>query len=357
MAHAPRRVDSLSAWSRRWLCTALLADLAALVFLTHAWVSDPQKLIDIRRALFTRLTTDPELFERPTEELRARGFRTDTLAVREYYRNAIDRETDLMVRLGGDFSSLTALDKVKRIVRLFARDGGGRLPDSTDLLDKLIALPKRAGLCSDHTEVFQALCSVLDIDAREIITTRHNTAMFFSPEHDRWIWVDPEFSLFARDQRGEYLSALGLRRAFLAEQPVDFEFFGDETQILAREQARQHPGYQTAADFSDVCFQFGNNVFEVDLRRIRMRDVPKPVRQFIGLVEGVVPPYYMLLDPHAVVAANLRREQILWSALALALLLLNLIYPVSLVLDRRGRGRRAVTIAAPPSSAALRRSA
>jgi hypothetical protein len=264
---------------------SLAAVLLLGLFVLVAWQVNPTWLVELRQAFFTTMVQDRTVFEAAPAGLRALGFRTDPPALVAQWRERLTRELDYLRSLPADFASRSTVEKARAIVRLHSYDGGPKFDTRTLLVDKLRAIPYGFGVCSDHSEWFIALSSIFDIDSREVLTAcnGHVTAAFYAYELNQWVWIDPLYSLMAKDPAGRCLSAVALRDAMLQGARID---------------PRQHPAYDDPNHLRDLALTFGNNVFEYDAYRERLLFLPLPVRQAILLAAGIMPSYRMLLDQH-----------------------------------------------------------
>jgi hypothetical protein len=324
-------------WLRSVFRLALVASLGIAAYVAYTWRFDRTWLCDMRQAFFTTMVRDAAFFEAPPGSLVNVGYRSDPPQVRDQWSRRLKDELDYLKPLGPDFDSLPTLDKAKQLVRLFSSGGGTeRFPESTLLVDKLREMPAGRGLCSDHVEAFIALASVYGVRAREIIThgNHHVTCAFYCPEQQRWLWIDPQFSLMAKQAQGQYLSPLGLRDAYQRGQRVEFEFFGHENQVFAHSDPHNHPCYDAKSDFEDMSLTFGSNVFEYDAYRQGMRYVPLPIRQLVLLGLGIMPTYRLIYDEHSVYAHRLLMLRYSWAAVAVVLTAGLCAYPLLSLIRR-----------------------
>jgi hypothetical protein len=217
----------------------------------------------------------------------------------------------------------SATERVRAMVPIFSRNGDlvdcGHFRDLADTLQR-IATDDGYGCCSDHTEAFLALASLLGISAREMIHTDHVFAEFYEPDSGRWVWVDPQFALMARDEAGGYLSLMQLRDRYLADESVEFEFIGNAFHVLSDMDPKRQRFYDEASDFAVYSATWGNNVFEQDAFDRRFGFLPIYARQLVGLVTGQFPGYRTLVDEHSPLPEiiRIRRKRILYAAGLLA---------------------------------------
>jgi len=290
-------------------------DLVLLGWTVTLGLFDPGELIKVRSALFTEVvnSTDPFL---SAPEGRHASFKQDSrAAVRGWLDQSAGEVTYLDAVLGLEG---TATERVQAMVPIFSRNGHltdcGDFRDLSDTLQR-IGIGEGQGCCSDHTAAFMALSSLLGISAREMIHTDHVTAEFYEPASNQWVWVDPQFALMARDEQGRHLSLLELRNRYLADEPIDFEFIGNEYHELRNRDPLSQRFYDDKSDFAVYSATWGNNVFEQDAFERRLGFLPIYARQLLGFATGQFPGYRTLADAHSPLPETLRirRRTILWS--------------------------------------------
>jgi hypothetical protein len=202
---------------RKAFLAFLLIDLAlaVLVVVLEAVSPSPWLLIRIRGGLFTHFATDVSQLDAPVPELTKRGFLVDPPELIAGWRDklkAMPQYAELLERVENSTSSI---ERARAIVLGFSQYGGPFYGPKANLDEKLSTISEPRGVCSDHTEVFEALASVAGLAAMETLTGGHNTAAFYAPELRKWIWIDPEYAVMARDPAGNYMSPFELRNAYL----------------------------------------------------------------------------------------------------------------------------------------------
>lgn len=305
-----------------WLLAAV-----ALLYVLHLSLHRRQALIDIRFAHFSRFATTDHLWRAQPSQLLREGFLTDTPAVRAKFAEWAWREVPWLHDLPDNISDLPTIERAKAIT--FAMSGGGSCSEflhTATLSEKLKQIPEGIGLCSDHTECFLAIAPMFDIFAVEISVTSHTILSIWRPETASWVMFDPQSCLIARDQTGQYLSPMEVRRLELAGQHVDWEFFGQPSKHFTCVTPQSLGNFDSHEDFTEAVLTMGNNVIEADRHRNSLRWMPRPLRQPIFLLAGIMPGYALLEDDHTEKPALYRkiwRRNVTYAGTTLLLLLLS----------------------------------
>lgn len=349
--------------NRRWRFYALGALPLDLIFLASVAVAYrywPQLLIDVRFAMFSSPVNDRDTFQQSPEQMSAHGFLTDDEATRQAWREKLKAEMPDFAALPEGFASWTNEKKAEYLAGLFSRDGcATTFPETTTLIEKMQQIRESLGLCSDHVEVFLALCNIYGVPATEVSITNHTIARVWSAAQQEWVYIDPQYCLMARGDDGGYLSISAMRSLYYRGKPaaVHFEFFGRPTQRFAHADPHQFEYYDEPADFSEVILTNGNNVLEVDKYRADLLWLPKPVRQLFYLATGVMPRYEMLLDDRSTYAWRIERLRIVTYSIGAVLLVVNAVALIFLSVAALRRSRRPgpaaiaeAEAAAPPES-------
>jgi hypothetical protein len=261
-------------------------------------------LVEIRNAVFSKFVSDPSELEAPPAELAKRGFLTDSPEQRAKWKEMFDSG----VRFRDVFQQLekmsSTVEKAKLIALSYSRNGSPndssghpvRLYDKTaDLLFKIATIKEPRGVCSDHAQVFTALCSVAGIDSMEV-TCAHTTSAIYCPELKKWVWIDSEYALLAKRPNGEYMSPLEVRDANLHGEPFDYEFFGTPDHVFAKMDPRSHEVYRPESFCPVFGIEWGSDELTRDYYSRQFLFVPLPIRQLIDILFGVHPTYRYLND-------------------------------------------------------------
>ncbi len=269
--------------------------------------------IDIRNAVFSKFVSQRSDLEAPPSELTKQGFLTDSPEERQKWFEILNSG----VRFRAVFQQLkktpSTIEKAKLIALSYSRNGTPsdadghplRMYDKTaDLLFKLATIKEPRGACSDHAQVFMALCSMVGLDAMEV-NCAHTTSAIYCPEWHKWVWIDTEFALLAKKPNGEYMSPLEVRDANLKNEPIEYEFFGTSDHLFSKMDPRDHEYYRPASFCPVFAVEWGNDELTRDASNRQFLFVPTPIRQLISILAGVHPTYRYLNDEPEIAARNL----------------------------------------------------
>lgn len=301
-------------------------------------------LVRIRQSLFVEYVDDREVFELPPNELLARGFKLDPPSLLEEWReDGIFRKLGYTPRLEELRDSLSPVELSRLVVLSFSKNGGeGEFcePYPFQTLDQnlsRIGEGTGCGVCSDHGQAMIALSQALGMTIREVGNTRHTFNEVYWPEKKKWVFVDPQFAIFARGPDGAYLSLVQMRDLYKAgrELEIQYEFFGNEHHWLDTNDIRDLEWYDGLDAFSDIRVAFGSNVLEQDLIESRLEKIPKPLRQAYGYLTGVFPWDVRLVDEASVFTNELRQTRIRFLSFSLFLIVVNVLPLVLMWRSRR----------------------
>ena len=250
----------------------------------------------LRNALLSKHTNDINQFNLPPKLLVKEGFAVDSPTVRSKYHSTIKKQIRAFQKI--DFKGAHTEDQVKDIVLSFSKNGGPGCGDFQNIVHKIESLSAKSGqgCCSDHSEVFIALATINGIETREVHNSRHTFNEYYNEELGKWIWVDPQYAIMARDQHGELLSLSQIRQMYFFEKKVLYDFFGNQYHEFSTSSPYEHEYYDNSDDFSFMMLTLGNNVFEYDLLTEQYSFLPKIVRQSIFMVIGLQPSYLIYSD-------------------------------------------------------------
>jgi hypothetical protein len=315
----------------------LLLDLLALALILDAKEGTHLAgfLVEGRNAVFSKFVSQRADLEAPPSELAKQGFLTDSLEERQRWFEILNSG----VRFKAVFQQLektsSTIEKAKLITLSFSRNGNAcksegepvRIYDKTaDLLFKLATIKEPRGFCSDHAQVFMALCSMVGLDAMEVSNTTHTTSAIYCPELHKWVWIDTQYALLAKRPNGEYMSPLEVRDANLKDEPFQYEFFGTPDHLFSKTDPRDFYPYRPA-DFSSVFeVEWGNNELTRDASNRQFLFVPTPIRQLISILAGVHPTYRYLNDEPQI-AARYLTIKIVFYLMVLLFLIGNFAFP------------------------------
>jgi hypothetical protein len=274
-------------WS--WFASLLVASLLVPVVLANDGLGAPSVLLPIRRALFTSYTARFGELNEPVIGLQSVGFRKESAVAASSFRRSLS--DTVLLRALDSISTITGtVARAQAIVRLFpGPKASASCGTVNDLAAKIRWVMSGDGCCSDHTEVFTALATMLGIETREIHSSTHTTAGFYAPELHQWVFVDPEYGLMAHDSSGRYLSTLQLRQEILSGRLPIFERLVQRASPLGYTPLEAL--YSDPSVFRRLWLTLGNNVIEADSQYRSLKWLPKPVNQLLGHVSGIRPGY------------------------------------------------------------------
>jgi hypothetical protein len=157
---------------------------------------------------------------------------------------------------------------------------------------------------------------------------------------NKWIWIDPLFALLAKNQYGEYLSLMEIRQTYYKDEKVVYEFFGNDYHYLKNNDPCKHDYFDNKQDFSDIMVTWGNNIFEEDRFNRDLEFLPKALRQFIGLLIGVLPSYVVYEDNDSIRANSLQKSKYITLSLFGLLACGTLLHPFCATIGLWNRGKR-----------------
>lgn len=333
--------------ARRMLTWVLVFDFCFLAALGWFYKHDRQWFLDQRFAFFSKIETGRNVFEDTPEELRGIGFFTDSPERRAAWKEYMLRELESLRKLPKDFDTQPTLEKAKILARTLSAGGGPALREDAVLIDKLRLLSTGAGFCSDHSECLLALCTAFGIEAREVSITHHTASGVYCPELKKWAWIDSEYLLTADDPQGRPLSGPELRDAIAMKKPFKLIYFGDPQKPLAAQNPYDYGFVNGPHAGSELIMSFGNNVFQVDEERQKLRWMPKGIRQLVYFAQGIMPTYRIYSDQYSLLPARLTSLRIQSLGLFALVMAINIGGVAAWYLERRRRRIAMVNETAP----------
>jgi hypothetical protein len=310
---------------------SLLALLALAAWVLHVLVNDPTRVSVIKTALFTSRTDSRSHFTASPSEMLDRGFATDDNERISAWRERLKSEVPFVAAIDEQALPENAVERAQAITLAFSKNGD-EFCGAPSLMHNLQRMKIGEGCCTDFSEVFLALASILGLETRETRQTRHTHSEIYDDTDGRWIWIDPYYAIMARDPDGRYLSLMEMRDRYLDGKPFEYEFFGTDEHTLANAMPYEEPFYEGSWEVEDIYIVLGNNVFEQDDFRARIHFLPKPVWQLLGMMTGVVPGYMIYSDPSTTRPEELRRIRVTAIALVSGIGVGLLAYPLSFLL-------------------------
>jgi len=329
----------------------LILDLLVTLFIFYLIISNPQKLVYAKYALFTHITRNKSIFYESPEELVNNGFKFDTQKEIVNWSIKLKRKFQYIREIKRSIISVSDIEKIKAIVLSFSKNGGRGCFGDLKLMDKLEKINTNSGkgCCTDHTQTFIAISSVYGIVAREVHTVAkkfingHVMNEYFDKRLKKWIWVDPLFALLAKNSDGEYLSLLDIRQNLYQGNPVIFEFFGNQYHYFKNKDPHKFTYFENKYRFSDIMMTLGDNVFEAENFNYKYKFLPKPIRQFVGLMTGVLPTYLIYVDKNSCKGIALRSAKYIYVSIFLILAIGTICYPFFSIVsfwNRRTKGEK-----------------
>ena len=275
----------------------LLLDLALVATIFMAWKLDRAILRSIRDSLFSQITSDPEVFKATEQQLADRyAFLIEKKDMVDTYVSQLSGKISYLdLDVKQQLQKIRSIpEQAKFITLLYSKNGGGDIcGDFTSLTQSMSMINQGNGYgcCSDHSEVFLALSHIYGLTSREITHKMHAFNEVYDSDKRKWLWVDSQYALMAKDARGEYLSAMEVKEFLDNGKKIDYEFFGTEYHTFQNGSPSKHPYFSDPKSFSYLSMPLGNNVYHLDSFYQRMRFFPKTVQQFVALLLGKQPGY------------------------------------------------------------------
>lgn len=249
-------------------------------------------IVNVRQALFSSMTASDDIFTAdPDKLISLYGFKTEPDHLKKEFYSFIEKVDYVQNGRRTIAGVKDEIKKAKSTVLLFQKEDEDK-QDFSSLLEKIrtFTKPDVYGDCSDNSAVFMALGSFFGLTVREV----HNTVHVFNELYDhqlkKWIWIDPENAIMAKNDKGEYLSLLEMTGRYLKNETIHFELFGRNKDPEMKNNYFYNY-YDGKEKFSYVMMTLGNNIYEVDKYRDRLRFLPKPVGEFIILANNIKPHY------------------------------------------------------------------
>lgn len=267
----------------------------SLVILIFVRFLPPQLKVDIRFALFTHYLNTEDYFDIPFAQIKKAEpyFRV----YKEKYLRKILADHKIIPIAFDDSTSY--INRAKTLALIYSKNGGhGCGSYSDDLIANIKWLSEQHGCCSDHSQVFIAFCLSNNIFARELHHRSHTFNEYFDTQLDKWVWVDTQYCLMAKDSMGNFLSFHEIHKSFENNEKINWEFFGGEThQLYKQKDYNTITNYFNKEEFSYMAMTLGNNVFEVDYYNKKLSFLPRELRQLLLLSVGIQP-HYLAYDPN-----------------------------------------------------------
>jgi len=250
-------------------------------------------IVNVRQSLFSSITAQDDIFiVSPDTLIGQYGFKTEPRQLNEEFYSFL-KDIEYVQNSRRQISNQNnEIERAKSIVLLFQKEDEDKLAEFPSLLEKIRTFkePNVYGDCSDNAEVFIALGSFFGLTVREV----HNTVHVFNEIYDhllhKWVWIDPENAIMAKNTKGEYLSLIEMTHLYFNNEKIDFELFGTNKDPEMKNNYFYNY-YNGKGKFSYIMMTLGNNIYEVDKYDGRLRFIPKVLREFIMLVSNIKPHY------------------------------------------------------------------
>jgi hypothetical protein len=289
--------------SKKIVSMIIVLDLLVVGSFLALYKYKQKYIVNFRQALFSSMTANDDIFSASPDILISRyGFKTEPKQLKEEFYSSLANIGYVQNGRRAIEGQKDEINKAKSVVLLFQKEDEDKLADFPSFLEeiKTFAEPNVYGDCSDNAEVFAALGSFFGLTVREV----HNTVHVFSEMYDhdlhKWIWIDPENAIMARNDKGEYLSLVEMTQRYYKNEKINFELFGRNKEPEMKKNYFYYY-YDGKDKFSYIMMTLGNNFYQVDQYRNRLSFLPKIFRQFILLVGNIQPHYVIYSGDRAVI--------------------------------------------------------
>ena len=279
---------------KRFAITLIVNSISILIFI-YLTVGARQVLIDIRQSLFTEITDNPEVFEitKMTAAKKYSFLIENKSVIRDYSQRVKENVNYIKPEVIDKLQTMDTAKKAQFITLLYSKNGGPGCGNYKDLMHNILRLDDNNGMgcCSDHAEVFIALSHIFGLNSREVHHTNHTFNEVYDPDINKWLWIDTQFAIMAKDDKNNYLSLLEMTRYVNKGKQISYDFFGNASHTFSRLLPIEHEYYDSKDDFEYIELTLGDNVFSQDHFNKKIIFLPKPIRQIIALVQGIQPKY------------------------------------------------------------------
>jgi hypothetical protein len=289
--------------SKKIVSMIIVLDLLVVGSFLALYKYKQKYIVNFRQALFSSMTANDDIFSASPDILISRyGFKTEPKQLKEEFYSSLANIGYVQNGRRAIEGQKDEINKAKSVVLLFQKEDEDKLADFPSFLEeiKTFAEPNVYGDCSDNAEVFAALGSFFGLTVREV----HNTVHVFSEMYDhdlhKWIWIDPENAIMARNDKGEYLSLVEMTQRYYKNEKINFELFGRNKEPEMKKNYFYYY-YDGKDKFSYIMMTLGNNFYQVDQYRNRLSFLPKIFQQFILLVGNIQPHYIIYSGDRAVI--------------------------------------------------------
>lgn len=294
-----------------------------ILSLLGLYLMPAQLKIDTRFAFFTQFAESNDVFSLKPNEMLEGG--VPFIYYKQKYLTDFFSQNQIEAFKFAD--SIPFYRRVQKIVLSYSKNGGeGCGLYSDDLIKniKWLHQDNGHGCCSDHSQVFLAMCLVNRIFPREVHHKSHTFAEYFDPNFGKWIWVDSQYCLMATDDTGNFLGLNEIYNYLREKKPVKWVFFGNENHAFYHKViSSEITNYFNPEEFEVLTMTLGNNVFGQDYYNKKLAFLPKELRQALLLTMGIQPKYLMY-DPKDCFHSYFDKIRIGFSLLTLFIVLVNI---------------------------------
>jgi hypothetical protein len=281
-----------------------------------------QLKIDTRFSFFTQFVDNVDVFSLKPDELQEGGL--PFIYYKQKYLTDFFNENQIAAFKFED--TIPFSERVQKIVLSYSKNGGegcGLYSDDLVKNIKWLHQDDGHGCCSDHSQVFLAMCLVNRIFPREVHHKSHTFAEYFDPNEGKWVWVDSQYCLMAKDEVGNFMGLNEIYSYMHQRRPVKWVFFGNENHAFYRKAiSSEITNYFNPEEFEVLTMTLGNNVFAQDYYNKKLHFLPKELRQSLLLIIGIQPTYLMF-DPTDRFHSYFSKIQIIFTFILLLFLLTN----------------------------------
>lgn len=323
--------------------TVLFVDIIIFLIFVYLILGAQSVLLDIRHSLFAEITENSEVFEiTKTKAAQKYSFLIENQnAIRDYSQKIKQNVNYITPETIDKLQAKDVAHKAQFIALLYSKNGGpAGCGDFSGLMNTMLEIDDNDGMgcCSDHSEVFIALSHVLGLNSREVSHTHHTFNEIYDPDVNKWLWIDTQYALMAKDDEGNYLSLLEMMKRMSEGRQIRYDFFGNSSHVFSRSLPNEHRHYDSKDDFEYIMLNLGDNVFSQDHFNGKLKFLPKPIRQMISIVLGIQPKYIIyaaemneeLNRLHSIKVISI----VLFSTLIVGNVLAFLVMPINLIKKR-----------------------
>ncbi len=253
-------------------------------------------LVDIRQAFTTCIVNSNEFLNTPSD-LQDIDFKIES---KNNVAEFLNRNYKFLFqnKLLVD-SNYTVFSKVRIISSTFSKYGGNGCGSfNDDLIKKINWVSNGGGCCSDHSMVFISLCLTNNIVAREVSHLSHTFNEFWDPKRGKWLFIDSEYLLMAKDSSGNYLSAYELFQAQKNRSKFILESFGSVNEGAKSAGLK----YADASNFQCLFLKMQNDVFAEEYWNKTLILLPKELRQIVLITCGIQKGYHAIGEDSSYIA-------------------------------------------------------